>query len=137
MSIEFSTERTLTPDEFIDVLKRSSLGERRPIDDAQCIAGMLKHASLLCTAWDGARLVGVARSVTDFCYCCYLSDLAVDAAYQRRGIGKELIRRTQARLGPRCLMVLLAAPKATEYYPAIGFTRHASAWCLRRDESLR
>jgi ribosomal protein S18 acetylase RimI-like enzyme len=137
MSIEYSTERTLSADEFIDVLKRSTLGERRPIEDAPCIAGMLEHANLLCTAWDGARLVGVARSVTDFCYCCYLSDLAVDATYQRRGIGKELIRRTQARLGPRCQIILLAAPQARDYYPAIGFTQHPSAWCLRRGESLR
>jgi predicted N-acetyltransferase YhbS len=91
---------------------------------------MLEHADLLCTAWDGSLLVGVARSVTDFEYCCYLSDLAVDEKYQRRGIGKELIRLTQSRLGRKAKLILLAAPKAEEYYGKIGFSQHRSAWVL-------
>jgi ribosomal protein S18 acetylase RimI-like enzyme len=89
---------------------------------------MLEHANLICTAWDGDLLVGVARSVTDFTFCCYLSDLAVDAAYQRQGIGLELIRLTQSRIHPDAKLVLLAAPKAVHYYPKIGMTQHHSAW---------
>jgi ribosomal protein S18 acetylase RimI-like enzyme len=130
MTIQYTTDRPLSPDEFIDVLKRSTLGERRPIDDRACIEDMLRHANLLCTAWDGDKLVGVSRSVTDFSYCCYLSDLAVDTAYQHRGIGKELIRQTQAKLGPKCKIILLAAPQAESYYPKIGFAAHHSAWLL-------
>ena len=89
---------------------------------------MLEYADLLCTAWADDLLVGVARSVTDFSYCCYLSDLAVDVAYQKVGIGVELIRLTQSRLHPRCTIILLAAPKAEDYYPKIGMTQHRSAW---------
>jgi len=126
--MEFSHERTVTCEQFVDVLNRSTLGERRPVDDRERIAAMLEHADLLCTAWDGPLLVGVARSVTDFSYCCYLSDLAVDTAYQGRGIGVELIRRTQQRLHPKCNVILLAAPKAAGYYPKIGMTQHGSAW---------
>jgi len=136
MNIRYSSDRSITSAEFIDVLKRSTLGERRPIDDAECIDSMLKNGNLLCTAWDGDKLIGVARSVTDFSYCCYLSDLAVDVAYQRRGIGKELIRRTQQQLGSNCKLILLAAPKAVTYYPKIGFTQHHSAWLLGRDEPV-
>ena len=91
---------------------------------------MLEHAKLLCTAWDAEMLVGVARSVTDFEYCCYLSDLAVDEAYQKTGIGKELIRLTQSKLGPNAKLILLAAPKAQAYYPRIGFEQHHSAWVM-------
>lgn len=130
MTIQYSAERRIDADAFIDVLRRSTLAERRPVDDRACIDGMLRHADLLCTAWDGDKLIGIARSVTDFSYCCYLSDLAVDAAYQQQGIGKELIRRTQERLGPQCKIILLAAPKAVDYYPRIGFTAHSSAWLL-------
>lgn len=130
MNIRYSTEQSISADEFIDVLRRSTLAERRPIGDRTCIEDMLRHANLLCTAWDARTLVGVARSVTDFSYCCYLSDLAVDTAYQHRGLGKELIRLTQSKLGPRCKIVLLAAPKAETYYPKIGFTPHHSAWTL-------
>ena len=72
----------------------------------------------------------MARSLTDFSYCCYLSDLAVDAAYQRKGIGRELIRMTQSRLQPECKIILLAASKAETYYPKIGFSQHRSAWVL-------
>ena len=85
--IHYSTTTPLSPTTFIDLLRRSTLAERRPIDDAEAIAGMLANADLTATAWDEDLLVGVARSVTDFTYCCYLSDLAVDVAYQRQGIG--------------------------------------------------
>jgi predicted N-acetyltransferase YhbS len=137
MTIRFSTETAITSGQFIDVLRRSTLGERRPLEDARCIADMLRHANLLCTAWDDQRLIGVARSLTDFSYCCYLADLAVDQAYQRHGLGRQLIRLTQARLGPHCKIILLAAPKAVDYYPHIGFTQHPSAWLLRSAEPVR
>jgi GNAT superfamily N-acetyltransferase len=122
----------VTPPEFIDLLNRSGLGERRPVDDPDCIRGMLDNANLTFTAWKGERLVGIARSVTDFFYCCYLSDLAVDRACQGEGIGRELIRLTQSELGPRCTLILLSAPGAVTYYPHIGLDKHPSAWTLPR-----
>ena len=128
MHIEYSNERNITVDQFIDVLKRSTLDQRRPVHDRQRMADMLAYATLTCTAWDGGLLVGVARSITDFSFCCYLSDLAVDAAYQRRGIGRELIGLTQRRLHPLCKIILLAAPKAEGYYAKVGFAPHHSAW---------
>jgi Predicted acetyltransferase len=136
MDIVFSTDRPLTSAQFIDVLRRSTLAERRPVDDVACIEAMLHHANLLCTAWSGETLIGVARSVTDFAYCCYLSDLAVDAAFQSRGVGRELIRLTQSKLGLRAKIILLAAPAAREYYPRIGFQRHDSAWMLPAGSAL-
>jgi GNAT superfamily N-acetyltransferase len=136
VSFRYEHDRKISEAEFIDVLKRSTLGERRPIDDPICIKAMLDHADLLCTAWDGEKLVGVARSVTDFEYCCYLSDLAVDEAYQKQGIGRELIRLTQSRLGKRASIILLAAPKAEAYYQKIGLTAHRSAWMLPANKSV-
>ena len=91
MPIDYKINEPISADQFIDVLNRSTLGQRRPIDDRECMEAMVKHANLLVTAWDGNTLVGVARSMTDFVYACYLSDLAVDAVYQRRGVGKALI----------------------------------------------
>ena len=137
MSIQYEFSRVISEDEFVDLLTRSTLAERRPVDDPRCINAMIKHANLLCTAWDGGKLIGVARSVTDFEYCCYLSDLAVDEAYQRKGIGRELIRLTQSRLGNRAKMILLAAPKAEGYYPRIGFDAHRSAWILPATKKLK
>lgn len=130
MNIRYENTRSISADEFIDVLERSTLAARRPVADRDCIEAMLKHADILCTAWDGEKLVGVARSVTDFAYCCYLSDLAVDEAYQRQGIGVRLIDETRALLGGRAKIILLAAPKAVEYYPRIGFEKHNSAWVI-------
>lgn len=130
MPIDYLHDRKVTPEEFIDVLKRSTLAERRPVHDFERIAAMLDHANLICTAWDGDTLVGVARSVTDFSFCCYLSDLAVDVSRQKQGIGTKLVRLTQSRLHPECKIILLAAPKAVGYYPKIGFRHFHSAWIL-------
>jgi predicted N-acetyltransferase YhbS len=137
MNIQYTSDRKITETEFVDLLKRSTLAERRPIDNSKILKAMLDHANLICTAWDGEKLVGVARSVTDFEYCCYLSDLAVDEAYQKKGIGRELIRLTQSKLGSKAKLILLSAPKAEEYYPKIGFEAHRSAWILRADASLK
>jgi ribosomal protein S18 acetylase RimI-like enzyme len=128
--IEYAIESDLTVDEFIGVLETSTLAERRPVHDRACITGMLEHADLIVTARAEGELVGVARSVTDFHYCCYLSDLAVDERYQKRGIGKRLIDETQSRLGPQCKLILLSAPAAIDYYPRLGFEKHPQAWIL-------
>ena len=130
MNIQYEYTRVIGEEEFVDLLRRSSLAERRPVDDPKCIKAMIEHANLLCTAWDGVKLIGVARSLTDFEYCCYLSDLAVDEAYQKKGVGRELIRLTQSRLGSRAKIILLAAPNAERYYPRIGFDAHRSTWIL-------
>jgi GNAT superfamily N-acetyltransferase len=100
------------------------------------MAQMLQHANLVITAWDGNLLVGIAGTLTDFGYVGYLADLAVRLEYQRRGIGVQLIARTRDRMGPRAMLVLLAAPRAAGYYPKVGFTRHESAWILREGEGL-
>lgn len=122
------TDVALSAHQFVDLLRRSTLAERRPVDDAGAVEQMVRHANLWATAWEGDLVVGLARSVTDFSFCCYVSDLAVDVAHQRRGIGRKLIEATRSRLGPHAKLVLLAAPAATEYYPHIGFQPHPSAW---------
>ena len=134
MSIRYAIEPDLSAEEFIDVLRRSTLSERRPVDERQTIQGMLRHADLILTARQDDRLVGVARAITDFSFCTYLSDLAVDVALQRQGIGRELLQRTHAAAGLHTMLILLAAPQATDYYPHIGLTRHDSCWIVpRRD----
>ena len=130
MVVEYKVNYVISPEQFIDVLSRSTLAERRPVDDLECIEGMLRHANLTVTAWDVDKLIGIARSVTDFHYACYLSDLAVDAAYQRAGIGRDLIQRTQLELGPRCKIRLISAPAAVDYYPKLGFVRNQQCWEL-------
>ncbi len=97
---------------------------------------MLRQANLVVSAWDGDLLVGIARSLTDFAYATYLADLAVRESHQRLGIGRELMRRTQAE-APRANLILLAAPKAVEYYPHVGFTQHGSAWVLYAGSEIR
>jgi ribosomal protein S18 acetylase RimI-like enzyme len=119
----------------IDVYRLSTLGERRPVDDRDRMREMLARANLVVSAWDGDRLVGIARSLSDFCYATYVSDLAVDVAYQSRGIGRELLARTQAE-GGRATLFLFAAPKAVDYYARIGFSA-GSGWMLKPEEHLR
>ncbi|MFZ4062659.1 MAG: GNAT family N-acetyltransferase [Polynucleobacter sp.] len=122
----------ITAVQAIDLYNRSILGERRPVDNINTFTDMLTHANLIITAWDENVLVGIARSLTDFSYVAYLADLAVDEKYQRQGIGKQLIEETKIRLGPECMIVLLAAPKANQYYEHLGFENHPRAWTLKQ-----
>ncbi|NQX76940.1 GNAT family N-acetyltransferase [Gilvibacter sp.] len=119
--ITYSLEPELTGEEFQKLLMASTLAERRP-KALETLKNMVKHADIILTARDGDKLVGVSRSISDFTYCTYLSDLAVDEAYQHQGIGKELIRLTKAQ-APEAKLILLAAPAAREYYPKIGMTQ--------------
>ena len=133
--IDYRYGNDLPIGEVIELYRESTLGERRPIEDPDRMAQMLAGANLVITAWDGPHLVGIARSLSDFSYCTYLSDLAVRVSHQKGGIGKELIRLTQ-EAGGKASVILLAAPKAVEYYPKIGFSA-ASGWILRSGERLR
>lgn len=136
MSVEYKINVPVTVDQFIDLLVSSTLAERRPIHDHDCLAGMLANSNLTVTAWDAERLVGIARSMTDFHYACYLSDLAVGRPYQRQGIGRRLQAVTQGRLGPRCKLILIAAPAANGYYEHIGFVNNPRCWTLPRESRL-
>lgn len=129
--ISYRTGNDLPLDSVIDLYVDSTLGERRPVTDRERMAQMLKQANLVITAWDGPLLVGIARSLTDWVYVTYLSDLAVRKNYQRQGIGRELIRRTKEACDPLAMLLLLAAPAAEKYYPHIGFEHHPQAWIIR------
>lgn len=121
--IIYTIEKSLDVSEFIEVLKNSTLAERRPVDDEQRISSMCNNANLIVTARLDGKLIGVARSITDFVYCTYLSDLAVDLEYQKKGIGKKLIEETK-KITPQARLILLSAPDAVDYYPKIGMTKH-------------
>lgn len=134
-AVAYRLGNELDLDAVIELYRASTLAERRPVDDRERMAGMLRNANLVVTAWQGDLLVGIARSVSDFAYCTYLSDLAVRQSHQRQGIGLELMRRTQAA-GGRAQIILLAAPAAEGYYPHVGFQHHPQAWVLGSDQPL-
>ena len=132
LPIEYRDDAPISVETAIRLYKSSTLGERRPVDRPDIFAGMLNNANLTVSAWHEDRLVGIARSLTDFTYVAYLADLAVDSEYQQLGIGKRLVQETQNRLGAACMIVLLAAPKANDYYPKLGFEHNPRAWMLRK-----
>jgi predicted N-acetyltransferase YhbS len=127
--IEYQREFTLNADEFVDVLKKSTLGERRPINDSDRIHEMLQNANLIVTARKDGELIGVARSLTDFSFCTYMSDLAVNQKYQKMGIGIRLIKETKMH-APKAKLILLAAPAAVNYYPKTGMTNFPHCFLL-------
>ncbi|MEZ5317381.1 MAG: GNAT family N-acetyltransferase [Vicinamibacterales bacterium] len=132
--VDYRDDLALDLDDVVDLYRASTLGARRPIDDREIVRSMFEHANLIVSAWDGDRLVGVARTMTDFLYVGYLADLVVRDTHQRQGIGIALIRETRERMGPRSALVLLSAPQAVDYYPRIGFSPHDSAWVLRASD---
>lgn len=133
MSIAYAFEPDLSAEEFRAVLIASTLRLRRPVDDLQRLDKMLRKADVITTARDAGRLVGVSRAISDFSYCCYLSDLAVDVLYQRQGIGKRLIAETRAGAGGDLVtLILVAAPAAEQYYARIGMLQRPSCWTVSR-----
>jgi GNAT superfamily N-acetyltransferase len=132
MTIVYALEPHLSAEDFRAVLLSSSLADRRPADDLPRLERMLREADIVVRARDAGHLVGISRAITDFAYCCYVSDLAVDVAYQRRGIGKQLIAETHNAAGDVTTLILVAAPAAETYYPRIGMQQLKSAWAIPR-----
>jgi GNAT superfamily N-acetyltransferase len=122
----------ISADEFIDLLQRSTLAQRRPVNEKDRIQKMLDHGNVIITAWYKNTLVGVSRALSDFSFCCYLSDLAVDEEFQKRGIGKTLIDETHKAAGLHTMLILLAAPAAAQYYPKIGMERFNDCFIIRK-----
>lgn len=135
MPIVYQVNPPLTSADFIDILRRSTLGERRPLQDLDAMEQMFLHGNTYVGAYDGGKLIGIARVMTDFVFTSYLSDLAVDEQYQRQGIGKQLIREVQQAI-PKAKIILLAAPAAEGYYPKIGMQHHGHCFTLAPTETL-
>ncbi len=131
MTIEYRTDAALQVDQVIALYKSSTLGARRPVDKPDVFQGMIANANIVITAWDKEKLVGIARALSDLVYVTYLADLVVHENYQQQGIGKQLIDLTQAQSAPDCMLVLLSAPQANDYYPKLGFTHNPRAWMLK------
>ena len=130
--IQYRNDVRITAKDFVDVLKRSTLAARRPVDDVEKIQLMLDHGNVLITAWQDDLLIGVSRALTDFSFCCYLSDLAVDESFQKQGIGNQLIDETHKAAGLQTMLILLAAPAAVDYYPKIGMEKFTDCFVIRR-----
>lgn len=130
MEIRYKINTKITAVQTADLFTKS--GINRPVNDLKRIKKMIDNANLTITAWDGDRLIGISRSLTDFCYCCYLSDLAVDKKYQHQGIGKELIELTKKEIGDNSMLMLLSAPGAMDYYPKVKFDKVNNGFIINR-----
>lgn len=130
MEIIYRYDITPDIDQIIDVYMSS--GINRPTTDKERIEKMYSNSNLILTAWDNGKLVGISRSLTDFCYCCYLSDLAVRKEYQTSGIGKKLLELTKNIIGEQTALILLSAPTAMDYYPKVGMQKIDNGFIIRR-----
>ncbi|MDZ4711987.1 MAG: GNAT family N-acetyltransferase [bacterium] len=131
MDITFKINTLVTPEQVAEVFTRSGID--RPVNDLPRIKKMIANANLTITAWQGEQLIGIARALTDFCYCCYLSDLAIDKKFQKKGIGKELIKRIKKEVSKDSMLLLLSAQNAMDYYPKVKFERTENAFIINRE----
>ncbi len=131
MPIRYCTNEPISSEQLAALFVKS--GIQRPTDDLVRLQRMIDSANLTVTAWDGGKLVGVARALTDFVWCCYVSDLAVDQDYQHQGVGRELLRQIQAQIeNGEATLLLLSAPEAMEYYPKVGLQPIQNGWMIKR-----
>lgn len=130
--ISYQINESIKAEELSNVFKAS--GIKRPFNDLNRLQRMIENSNVLITAWDNELLIGVARALTDYSYCCYLSDLAVDKDYQQQGIGKELVKLLQEHIGAEVSVLLLSSPIAMEYYPKIGFEKIENGFKIPREK---
>jgi len=130
MKIQYKINSPLKTEDIIEVFKSS--GIVRPVDDPKRIKAMFDNSNLVISAWNGIELIGIARSLTDYNYCCYLSDLAIKQEYQKTGIGKALIEYTLQTIGEQTMLLLLSAAPALEYYPKVGFEKAENGFIIKR-----
>lgn len=130
MVISYKVNSKIEPHQLAKLFKES--GIRRPAEDLNRLKNMIENADLLITAWDGDKLVGAARALTDYSYCCYLSDLAVLKEYQHNGIGQDLVNEIEKQIGEECNLILLSAPESMDYYPKLGFEKTDNAFIIPR-----
>lgn len=131
VDLDYKINSPITVEEVANVFQAS--GIKRPVHQLERIQRMIDNADITITVWDGDKLIGIARTITDYSYCCYLSDLAVDKAYQKRGIGKQLIKELKKQLNEEISLLLLAAPNAMDYYPRVGFNKTENAFLIQRE----
>jgi GNAT superfamily N-acetyltransferase len=129
----YAIEAAVSVEEFRLLLIESGLGVRRPVDEPGRLQAMLRNASLVVTARTDGVLVGIARSVTDFAFCCYLSDLAVNRQAQGRGIGAGLIQATRKHIGPNVSLILNSVPESVGFYESIGMAPLPNGFWQRRE----
>ncbi len=132
MNIEYSFDKLPTADQIIELYDNAGLP--RPTHDKERIQRMFDNSNLIVTAWDKNLLVGVSRSITDWVWACYLSDLAIRDEYKKEGIGRQLIRLTKEKVGDQSMVLLLSVPTAMEYYPKVGFKKQESSFIIDREE---
>ena len=130
MEIEYKVNCPITSSQYIELVNKSVLCECRSTESEITIKEMLDNSNLIVTAWVDDQLVGIARALTDFHCCCYVSDLAVDESVQSMGVDKYLILVAAESVAETCKIVLLSAPKAEGYYSKIGFKEHNNVWVL-------
>jgi predicted N-acetyltransferase YhbS len=130
LQIQYRENPSITPEALAELFRSAKM--RRPVDDLPRLSNMIQNASLIVGAFAEDKLVGIARAITDFSYCCYLSDLAVAEKFQKQGISSELIKRVREKIGPGCNLVLVSAPQAMDYYPTQGFERIENGWIVKR-----
>lgn len=128
--IKYKINESLPVTAIVEVFRSS--GIIRPIQDAERIKTMFLNSNLVISAWLNDEVIGISRSLTDFAYCCYLSDLAVKKEYQHKGIGKRLIEITKEEIGDKAMLLLLAAPNAMNYYSKIGLEKVQNGFIIKR-----
>ena len=105
----------------------------KPIAGAARLQVMIDETQLVLSVWDDEHLIGFARCLTDFEYCCYLSDILILPAYEGHQIGRQLIATLQAYIGPRVTLSLRAADSAVGFYERINLPHADNMFRIGRE----
>jgi GNAT superfamily N-acetyltransferase len=120
-------------EQLVDLFNCSDYFPIKDKTDLTRIEKMFKNSNIVVTAWENIKLIGLSRAISDFSYCCYLSDLCVRDEYKKKGIGKELVLLTKVTAGDECKLILQSSPNAINFYKNIGMENIDSAFIFQRN----
>ena len=118
-AVTFSEKKELQPEQLLKLLHQAPWAKHRTLEDAR---EMLRHTDVVLCAWDGDQLIGFGRVLTDFVYRATIWDVIVDKAYQRQGIGADIVQRILQHPKLKRVELFWLCTRRPAFYEKFGFS---------------
>lgn len=117
--VTFSEKKDLSPEQLLKLFHQAPWAKGRTLEEAR---EMLRHTDVALCAWDSEQLVGFGRVLTDFVYRATIWDVIVDKAYQKYGIGTEIVQRILNHPRLKKVELFWLCTRRPGFYEKLGFS---------------
>jgi len=127
-AITFAEKKDLDPTKLVRLYHQAPWAKGRTLEDAR---EMLRHTDVAVTAWDGDLLIGFGRVLTDYVYRATIWDVIVDKAYQRQGIGADIVQRILNHPRLKKVELFWLCTRMPGFYEKLGFSSKEQTGMVR------